>query len=286
MNDYLLTTNQLAKACGISRSTVLRMEERNLIKPSVRPTSSSSRLYDMDALFRTHSVLLLQQLDLESGEIQDFLQNDENYNVIRFYIYNKIKSLLDILDVIDSFTDSSNNYNIKESKRAGITAWCEEITLTDDWSENPKLILDPLFNAIKRGYSIDWNTPLGIAVSEKDLKLLGEREVKAYAFIPINPITIRFSERNSIIRLSDDLSVVKDGSLVSFEDAYYSTLIWHGDPDGIEKAFDKFISHIQKNEIGDSNYLYLGFYSMSNLDKPSSRYKTSLQIFKRIKPQK
>ena len=130
--EFLLTSNQLAKACGISRATVLRLEDRGLIEPVDHVTGNSSRLYDISSLYQTQALLLLQQMGFDNQTIKDFIDNDSNYNVLKFALNKKIKDAIYLLDVISNYTDGVNHLSIQDSTRSNFIAYAEEVKLTDD----------------------------------------------------------------------------------------------------------------------------------------------------------
>lgn len=67
--------NTLAKACGISRATLLRMEQEGLLKPAYVNPDNSYRYYDYKSIAEVIRVLNYQQLGFTKKEILD-LYND------------------------------------------------------------------------------------------------------------------------------------------------------------------------------------------------------------------
>lgn len=67
--------NTLAKHCGISRATLLRMEQEGLLKPAYINPDNSYRYYDYKSIAEVIRVLNYQQLGFTKKEILD-LYND------------------------------------------------------------------------------------------------------------------------------------------------------------------------------------------------------------------
>ena len=67
-----LTVTLLARACGLSRSTVLYYESRGLLKP-VRRSAANYRLYSERDLERLRQVCLYRNAGLKLGDIRSIL---------------------------------------------------------------------------------------------------------------------------------------------------------------------------------------------------------------------
>lgn len=67
--DRLYTISQVAKTCGISRSTILRMEKDNLVVPAETNADNNYRYYDLFNVFQIQQINYLKDLGLKKSEI-------------------------------------------------------------------------------------------------------------------------------------------------------------------------------------------------------------------------
>lgn len=85
-----LSTNQLAKACSTSRSTILRMEESKILTPAYINPETGYRYYDIACVLRVIHNLTLQELGITYAEIRDFSCDDYDKLIARLRIQFEI----------------------------------------------------------------------------------------------------------------------------------------------------------------------------------------------------
>ena len=67
----LFTITEVARACGVSRSTLLRMEESGFLKPFRVDPETGYRYYDLSAVSAVGQYQMLQSIGLTRKEIGD-----------------------------------------------------------------------------------------------------------------------------------------------------------------------------------------------------------------------
>ena len=65
----LFQISEVSKACGVSRSTIMRMEEKGLLKPTYVSPDSGRRYYDNFAVAHILQVGKLRSMGLTNDEI-------------------------------------------------------------------------------------------------------------------------------------------------------------------------------------------------------------------------
>lgn len=117
--DNTVSIQALSKACGVSRSTILRMEDDGLITPAHTDPDSGYRYYDVQNLGQVIRVLNYQDLGFTKKEISAFIKSPdilkENINMLTER-YNFILRELDRLSVLYS---NDNNYLIRQQDFTG-----------------------------------------------------------------------------------------------------------------------------------------------------------------------
>ena len=75
--DNMVSIQALANACGVSRSTILRMEDEGLITPAYTDPDSGYRYYDVQNLGQVIRALNYQDLGFTKKEISAFIKNPD-----------------------------------------------------------------------------------------------------------------------------------------------------------------------------------------------------------------
>ena len=73
--ENLFQITEAAKACGISRSTLMRLEEKGLIKPIYISKESGRRYYDNYNITRILEIEKFKSMGLSTEEIIEFYQS-------------------------------------------------------------------------------------------------------------------------------------------------------------------------------------------------------------------
>ena len=281
--EFTLTSTQLAKACGISRATVLRLEKRGLIKPIDREAENTTRHYDISALYQTNALLMLQELGFDNQTIQDFIENNSNYNVIKYALNKRISEAINLLDSLSNYTDLTNHLKISDSDRNGFIAYAEEVKFDGDWEAAKDLFLVPLNNAIRRGYELDMNTPTALVIPDKYIANPKDPDATAKIFIPINPVTVRLTESKKIVYINGEIDLPREPLIVSMENANYTSITWHGDFKGFDHAFEVLNQHLEENNIETYDYSHIAFYHGEFFGKEIPKERNFVRVFKKHK---
>ena len=99
---YLFTIREAAHACGVGRTTLLRMEESGFLTPYRIDEKTGYRYYDAQNIAQIGQYQLLQELDLTRSEITDiYYQNIDISEFIKTQRekMNHIQRLLNILEM-------------------------------------------------------------------------------------------------------------------------------------------------------------------------------------------
>ena len=107
---FLFTIKEVAHACGISRTTLLRMEESGFLAPYRINEKTGYRYYDAQNIAQIGQYQLLQELELTRSEIIDiYYQNIDISEFVRTQRekVNRLQRLLNTLEMRS--TQSKNN---------------------------------------------------------------------------------------------------------------------------------------------------------------------------------
>ena len=91
--ENLFQITEAAKACGISRSTLMRLEEKGLIKPIYISKESGRRYYDNYNITRILEIEKFKSMGLSTEEIIEFYQSGGQISKILLPLEEKLSNL-------------------------------------------------------------------------------------------------------------------------------------------------------------------------------------------------
>lgn len=110
--------NSLAKYCGISRATLLRMEQEGLLKPAYVNPDNSYRYYDYQSIAEVIRVLNYQQLGFSKKEIMDLYNDPALIKDSLSSLKEHYEFVLRELDELTLKIESNDDIKIRETEIA------------------------------------------------------------------------------------------------------------------------------------------------------------------------
>ncbi len=252
---FFYTSNQLAKACGISRATVLRLEQRGLIMPHNRENTTSSRAYGIADVYKTCFLNALQRSGFDNALISEFLDNNYDYNILKKELEDKIAHLQFMLSNINEHLDESNHLHTGTTTVGDVLCYAVPVELTSDREENIKLFFPILDQAIRKGYQL-MNYPPAIVIPEDFIESVhAQGSFTGLVCIPINRKAVSSSELKKAIAFSNTTPFPTNPGLVDFPGSSLMHVTWFGSTIGFAKAFKELDKQIEKaGKTGYGNY--------------------------------
>ena len=123
----LFTIREVARTCGISRTTLIRMEECGFLKPYRIDPQTGYRYYDADNITSIGQYLLLQNLGLSRSEISDVYY--QRVDPVEFYRTQRAKlaRLTRLLNELELRVDHSKNYTTSFTDLPKLTCYCTDL---------------------------------------------------------------------------------------------------------------------------------------------------------------
>ena len=94
----LFTISQAARACGVSRSTLMRMEEKGLLKPAYINPESKRRYYDPYNISRILHVQWFQKIGFSKDEIAGYFSSQGDAVPLLFSLKERIRYLQQFIE--------------------------------------------------------------------------------------------------------------------------------------------------------------------------------------------
>ena len=156
---FLFSIREAARACGVGRTTLLRMEECGFLTPYCIDKKTGYRYYDAQNIAQIGQYQLLQELDLTRSEITDiYYQNIDISEFIRTQ-REKINRLQHLLNTLEMRTTQSRDIKISFIDLPEIMCYCKtESNHTLESAETFAYITHQ--QAIKEGYRMIGQEPM------------------------------------------------------------------------------------------------------------------------------
>lgn len=109
----LYTINQLASACSVTRSTVLRLEEEGHLSPVCRDGSGEYRYYDCASIMQVLQILSLQKMGFTRKEIHEYLSVPGDFNNCLAVLEERLAQLEQIVKTMRLRVNLDNHMKIE-----------------------------------------------------------------------------------------------------------------------------------------------------------------------------
>ena len=146
------STFQIAKACGISRSSILRLEEEGFISPSFTEPSSGKRYYSFSDVARVIQIMTLRNFGLEKEIIHRFFDGQEDYQICLDVLQERLDNLTRIIRVVKIWQNANEDFHTLRKKIGTLRCYTKK-------RENGEPLFNFLINTfeevIKKGLEIN-----------------------------------------------------------------------------------------------------------------------------------
>ena len=172
------STFQIAKACGTSRSSILRLEEEGFISPSFTEYSTGKRYYSFSDVARVIQVMTLRNFGLEKEIIHRFFDGHEDYQICLDVLQERLDNLTRIIRVVKSWQNANEDFRTSRKKIGAVRCYCKK-------RENNEPLFDFLAgtftDAISQGLEINITTTPFLQIFPHP----GTGTYEIYACIPV-----------------------------------------------------------------------------------------------------
>lgn len=129
--------SEAARACGISRSTIMRMEEKKLLKPAYISEQSGRRYYDNFNIARIIQIEKFKTMGLTPKQIIDYYQSGGDVEELINSLENKISALNRSLEELKQRKENKNVFSVSEMILPEVVCRmkrCEGLTINDKYN--------------------------------------------------------------------------------------------------------------------------------------------------------
>lgn len=235
--DRLYTISQVAKTCGISRSTILRMEKDNLVFPVKTDIHNNYRYYNLSNIFQIQQINYLRELGLKKSEILKYYNTKGNITEPLQILENKLTELRQNVELLRLRKSEGKNMVISFYDFPELVCYTRKAKSSgpDDTSW---LMYELCQEVVSKGYELLSNMPLfGINMRTDFLK--GDFSEKDFDYICCVPLVPE--------KAPEDAEVIPACHAVS--------LLYYGSYEQAEKPFLALGNYVMKNHLTPSGPL-------------------------------
>ncbi len=113
-NDRLYQITEAAKACGVSRSTLMRMEEKGLLKPAYVSEESGRRYYDNFSVAHALQVAKFKSLGLDNEQIIRYYESGGQLETLLNSLEQKLYELQNGIEELRLRSAEAGTFSISE----------------------------------------------------------------------------------------------------------------------------------------------------------------------------
>ena len=129
---------EAARACGLSRSTLMRMEERGLLTPVFTAPDSGRRYYDNHNVARIMQIEKFKAMGLGSKEIADYFAQGGEAEVLLEALETRLRDLQRSVEEMRLRAAESESLSVQMMELPAVTCrirWCEGLTTAERYRD-------------------------------------------------------------------------------------------------------------------------------------------------------
>ena len=163
------TSEQLARAFGVSRSKILRVEAAGLIYPKERGGRANSRRFDAGTALKLAKIFHYHDIGYTKEQTVLYFNGAEDIHEIIQDVENKIHELTNVLNSLKNRTDITQHMIVQETTSVSSYYYCKKVELPHSAAEALELIKETVSETIQHGYTLRYELPItliGLSLTE------------------------------------------------------------------------------------------------------------------------
>lgn len=217
--EKLFTIGQLAESCGVSRSTVLRLETEGLLEPAYQSPESGFRYYDGYGVSKAMQVQCLRDMGLSKQEIKRYYEAGGAAEDVLASLEQRLALLMRGVEEMRLRVRGELHLSVSEIELPELVCHARTATVSSP-EEKYRMMYGTYREAVEKGYRLLATQPL-TGLTERTDFLEGRFERGSYEYTACIPLDPAFAP-DEAKRLSPcrALSVLHHGTYADVRDAY------------------------------------------------------------------
>ena len=181
----MFSIRELAHACGVSRSTLIRMEECGFLTPYYTDPDTGYRYYDAHNAAQVGQFLLFQELGMTRSEITDLFYRKERTKELLKKQRDRLSLMQRTLEELEARADASRNFSCSFLDLPGTVCYCESKTINGP-GESESFFYTVHEKCIAEGFCLMGTEPM-FGLSKDDYRMMTAVSQEITACIPVRP---------------------------------------------------------------------------------------------------
>ena len=166
-NERLYTVNQIGAACGVSRATLLRLEEEGLLIPTIHETK---RMYSFHDMMKLRQIVMLHNYGFTHAVIKKYFEDNGNYNDLLALLAAKQSDIFYFMSEMQIRMDHYDKINVQSIFAPEIPCHCMNLgTSFPYYAMHTDLISLQMEDVIAKKLEVSPSRPLFISTQWDDL---------------------------------------------------------------------------------------------------------------------
>lgn len=190
--ETLYSVGQIATACGVSRSTLLRLDEEGLLVPAVH---NPNRMYTFHDMMKLRQIVMLHSYGFTHAVIKEYFEDNGNYNNLFAILSAKQSDIFYFMSEMQLRMNTEHKIHVQGLYAPEIICHCKNLGKSFPYySMHTDLIGRQMKDVIDKKYEISPSKPLFVTTPWEDLAagadFAAEREFTGHiplAEMPENP---------------------------------------------------------------------------------------------------
>ena len=182
----LFTVKDFSRACGVSRTSLIRMEECGFLKPYRIDPDTGYRYYDAHNAAEVGQFQLLQMLDIPRGEISDLYFQQTDTKEFLQKQRKKLSRMQRVLEELELRSDSSRQFMISFVNLPETVCYFRVEDISSP-QESERFFFTTHEQCIREGYRLQGTEPM-FGLSEDDFRFRADsspKPIRTTACIPV-----------------------------------------------------------------------------------------------------
>lgn len=257
MDKELYTVGQIADACGVSRSTLLRLEDEGLLIPTIHDTK---RMYSFHDMMKLRQIVMLHNYGFTHSVIKKYFEDNGNYNDLLNLLSIKQSDIFYFMREMEIRMDHYDKINVQSIFAPEIPCHCMDLGESFPYySMHTDLIKKQMKDVVAKKLEISPSRPLFVTTPWEDLAA-GTPFAKKRSFTGHIPLVA--------------MPETHDPSVVLIPRQRVLSVLFHGPSVPMPEIINEFKNKIERENLVARGPLYL--ISMVGphlgLDIPPERY--------------
>lgn len=207
MKKELFTIGEVGKVCGVSNSTIRRLEERGLLTPAQVDGQSGYRYYDTYNVNKILQIIAFQKMGLSYDDISEFYGSGGSSSGFLQTLEERLAWLSGIVNEMRLWNNDKKHLSCELIEIPDYVCYAREFTgksFDDEYRDMYALCTE----AFKKGYRMLATEPMFIIHKNEDFSIIGSgnKECAYECCIPLEPDCA--SEETTVIPGGKALSIL------------------------------------------------------------------------------